>query len=503
MSVFDARPPDGRIHTVADPLRRSSLRLLGVAAAVVIAGCGSASRALPKAPAQPPPTYSIQSHPSPVAHAAPGGPAHIAVIVMENEEYGSVLGSRSAPFINSVADRYALATGMYAVTHPSLPNYLALTGGSTFGISSDCTGCRVGATSLVDQLQAAHLSWRGYMEDLPHACFTGSSAGEYAKKHDPFAYYTRIVSKPEQCANIVPLTRLSPDERRGTLPRFLWITPNLCHDMHDCPLPAPARGSPCPPTTTPSCRRSRTCSGWVGCVAPRAPAPPRSRRCSPGAEAMRRLIVNADDFGLTEGVTQGILAAHVGGIVTSTSLMVDAPGAEHAAALAREHPRLSVGLHFVDDGPDLDQPGHAEREFARQLERFRALTGSEPTHVDSHHHVHIARMPTFAALVEPLGVPLRGDGRVRYLGAFFAHPQRGVVDHDRIRPPFLLALLEREATSAFSELGCHPGRVTEDLHSSYGPEREIEVATLTEAGLPERIEALGLTLVSYQDCGAG
>jgi hypothetical protein len=210
---------------VADPLRRSSRWLLGVAAAVLLAACGTASKALP-----------IQRHPSPIAHAAPGGPAHIAVIVMENEEYGSVVGSRSAPFINSLARRYALATAMYAITHPSLPNYLALTGGSTFGISSDCTDCSVrGATSIVDQLEAAHLSWRAYMEDLPTGrCFTGAGAGEYAKKHNPFAYYTRIVSNPSRCANIVPLSRLSADERRGTLPRFLWISPNLCHDMHDC-----------------------------------------------------------------------------------------------------------------------------------------------------------------------------------------------------------------------------------------------------------------------------
>ena len=214
---------------------------------------------------------------------------------------------------------------------------------------------------------------------------------------------------------------------------------------------------------------------------------------------MRRLIINADDFGLTEGVNQGIIAAHVSGVVTSTSLMVDFPGAVRAAELMHEHPELSVGLHFVDDTPELDQPGRAEAEFARQLERFRTLTGVEPTHVDSHHHVHVKRISRFVPLVEPLGVPLRGDGQVRYLGAFFGHPEPGMIDHDRIRPAFLLALLGDEATAEVTELGCHPGRVTDELRSSYTAEREIEIATLTEPGLRERIEELGLTLSSFHD----
>jgi predicted glycoside hydrolase/deacetylase ChbG (UPF0249 family) len=215
---------------------------------------------------------------------------------------------------------------------------------------------------------------------------------------------------------------------------------------------------------------------------------------------LRRLIVNADDFGMTAGVTEGILDAHVRGIVTSTSLMVDGVAAEHAAALASENPELSVGLHFVDDTPALDDPAHAAREFEAQLSRFRALMGREPTHVDSHHHVHVKRMSTFAPLVEPLGVPLRGDGQVRYLGAFFGHPRPGVVDHDRIREPFLLKLLgEIRPEQGFSELGCHPGRVTEDLASSYTGEREIELGTLTHPDLPARIETLGLTLAGYHD----
>jgi hypothetical protein len=206
--------------------RRTSGRvrphIAAIATMIALTACGSGT-ALP-----------VQHRPSPVARAPSGPPAHIAVIVMENEEYGGIIGSPSAPYINSLADRYALATGMYAISHPSLPNYLALTGGSTFGIDSDCTDCTVGATSIVDELERAHLSWGAYMEDLPRPCFTGGSASEYAKKHDPFAYYTRITTSAARCANIVPLTRLYTDERDATLPRFIWLTPNLCHDMHDC-----------------------------------------------------------------------------------------------------------------------------------------------------------------------------------------------------------------------------------------------------------------------------
>jgi len=192
----------------------------------LLAGACGAQSATKSAP--------IQTRPPPPARLSTGPTTHVAVIVMENEEYGSVIGSPAAPFINRLANSYALARGMYAISHPSLPNYLALTGGSTFGISSDCTDCSIKATSIVDQLNHAHLSWKGYMEGLPHPCFTGPSAGDYAKKHDPFVYYTRITSDPASCDRVVPFSRLGTDERTGALPRFAWITPNLCHDMHDC-----------------------------------------------------------------------------------------------------------------------------------------------------------------------------------------------------------------------------------------------------------------------------
>jgi hypothetical protein len=154
---------------------------------------------------------------------------------MENAEYGSVVGASGARFITDLAHRYGLATQDYAITHPSLPNYLALTGGSTHGITSDCTGCRVPGAGLAGQLSSHGISWRAYMEDYPRPCFQGASAGEYAKKHDPFLYY-RAIAGAAACHDVVPFSALRAAISARRLPRFAWITPNLCHDMHDCSL---------------------------------------------------------------------------------------------------------------------------------------------------------------------------------------------------------------------------------------------------------------------------
>lgn len=208
---------------------------------------------------------------------------------------------------------------------------------------------------------------------------------------------------------------------------------------------------------------------------------------------MRRLVVNADDFGLAHGVNDGIIEGHVSGIVTSTSLMVLRPAAGQAAELATGHPELSVGLHFEDDGTaDLDDPGQAEHAFYAQLERFRELVGRDPTHVDSHHHVHARPIAAFRSLVAPLGVPLRHDGRVSYIGGFWGQPDLG-----HVRRPFLRQLVEGEAVDGFSELGCHPARITDDLRSSYLHERAVELQTLTDPGLREELESTGVRLVSF------
>jgi phosphatidylinositol-3-phosphatase len=162
--------------------------------------------------------------------------SHIAIVIMENQEFGSVIGNRAAPYLNHLADTGALATASYAVSHPSLPNYLALTGGSTFAIDSDCTDCHIAARNLVDELEAARISWKAYMQGMPRPCFTGASSGLYAKKHDPFIYYDDIRLNPRRCAHVVPGAQLDSDLAAGVMPRFAWITPNLCNDMHDCEM---------------------------------------------------------------------------------------------------------------------------------------------------------------------------------------------------------------------------------------------------------------------------
>jgi chitin disaccharide deacetylase len=217
---------------------------------------------------------------------------------------------------------------------------------------------------------------------------------------------------------------------------------------------------------------------------------------------MRLLVVNADDFGLSEGVNAGIIEAHTDGIVTSASLMVGRPGAEQAAALARRHPRLSVGLHFAPpDSVDLDDPAQAGAELCRQVERFGELIGAFPTHVDSHHHVHAEgeRLSTFDELLRPLGVALRHAGQVAYIGGFYAQWEEGVTDLDHVRRPFLLELIDTEVLDGVTELACHPARITGDFSSSYLEEREVELRTLTERGLREEIESRGVQLVGHGD----
>ncbi len=158
------------------------------------------------------------------------------VIVFENKAPAAVLGNSDAPTFNSLASRNTVLSSYGSITHPSLPNYLALVSGSTHGISSDCTSCLVSGPSLADTLQRAHRTWKTYAEGLPRPGYTGCCSGRYAKKHVPFLYFRRVVSSPARLRRVVPLSRLSRDLAAGRLPDFSLVVPDLCHDMHDCPV---------------------------------------------------------------------------------------------------------------------------------------------------------------------------------------------------------------------------------------------------------------------------
>jgi hypothetical protein len=164
----------------------------------------------------------------------PARDSHVFVIVLENHEYDEVFDSPEAPFLNGLARREVWAAYYYAVDHPSLPNYLSLLGGSTFGISANCTECPARGPNLALQLSRAGFSWRAYMGGMPRPCFGGAEAGDYVKRHNPFMYFPSIARSPDRCNEVVPASRLEADLRAHTLPAFGWLSPDLCDDGHDC-----------------------------------------------------------------------------------------------------------------------------------------------------------------------------------------------------------------------------------------------------------------------------
>jgi phospholipase C len=151
----------------------------------------------------------------------------VFLVVMENKSYGEAM---AVPYTAQLASQYQVATGYHAVSHPSLPNYLALAGGSTYGITDD--GYHpLPAGGIGHQLSGAGIPWRAYMEGMTAGCI--NSPSPYALKHNPFAYFGGACP-PE----VVPFTRLDQDLAgpAEAMPHFAWVTPDLCHDTHDCPV---------------------------------------------------------------------------------------------------------------------------------------------------------------------------------------------------------------------------------------------------------------------------
>jgi chitin disaccharide deacetylase len=231
-------------------------------------------------------------------------------------------------------------------------------------------------------------------------------------------------------------------------------------------------------------------------------------------DSKRSLIVNADDFGLSEGVNRGIIEAHERGIVTSASLMVVKPAAAAAADYGREHPRFSLGLHLdlgewaYDGGAwvlvyqiiPLDDHALVAGELERQLGDFRRLVGRDPTHLDSHQHVHLDEPVRSAALelARRLDVPLRHfSAGIPYCGQFYGQTARGLPLPEAITVESLIAILT-DLPPGLTELGCHPGRGT-GAESPYGAERSTEVDVLCDPGVRTHLDAEGIELRSFLD----
>lgn len=152
-------------------------------------------------------------------------PRHVFLIVMENKSADEAL---SGQFTASLAAKYGVARNYHAVSHPSVPNYLALTSGSTWGLHDDSYHV-LAKQDLGTQLTKAGVPWRAYMEGLGDAGCLDSPV-PYDPGHNPFAYYGGACP-----ANVVPFTAFAGDLGANT-PRFSWITPDMCHDTHNCPV---------------------------------------------------------------------------------------------------------------------------------------------------------------------------------------------------------------------------------------------------------------------------
>lgn len=256
---------------------------------------------------------------------------------------------------------------------------------------------------------------------------------------------------------------------------------------------------------------------------------------------MKRLIVNADDLGRSRGVDLGIVAAFEHGIVTATTLMANAPGAEHAAELARAHPELDVGVHLVltyarplsdpalipslveRDGSfprspsailGLDRVDRDEAlvEYRAQYARARGLLGSGPSHLDTHHWVHDEPALEWAIgeLARETGAVVRQHDaaqreRLRARGARTPDSFCRAFQHGHnVEVASLLKILEAIAGdgAGTTELMCHPGQAGDSellTTSGYARERPVELATLTSPAVREAVERHGLTLSTFRD----
>lgn len=229
----------------------------------------------------------------------------------------------------------------------------------------------------------------------------------------------------------------------------------------------------------------------------------------------RFLIVNADDLGLCDSANEGVFAAHQRGIVTSATLMVRQPAAAAAVRKAASLPSLAVGLHLdlgewaYVDGEWTEAYRHCDTHSAdaidsecrAQVELFRSLVGRDPSHLDSHQHVHLSEPAAgvIAALATELQIPLRSR-EVRYEGGFYGQDGKGAPYPETIAPPALLSLIA-SLPPGWTEFGCHPA--AGPVPSSYDAERRTELETLCDPRVRAGLLDAGIELRSFLDLARG
>lgn len=213
------------VWTMAGMRTRSVLTALVTGLVMVLAGLSACSS---KGPTPDPDAGgpSVATRPGVLPRAD-----HVMVVIFENKDAEQVVGSPDAPFLTSLARAGAIFTDSHGVAHPSQPNYIALLSGSTHGVTDDSCPQRLSGPSLPGLLLAAGDTVTGYSEDLPHSGFTGCHSGGYVRKHNPWVDFPDLPPAVNQ-----PLSALPRDYAR--LPTVSFVIPNLCHDMHDCPVSA-------------------------------------------------------------------------------------------------------------------------------------------------------------------------------------------------------------------------------------------------------------------------
>jgi acid phosphatase len=178
---------------------------------------------------------NLTKPPDPIPNKVPADSRpRVYLIMFENQEFEKLVGNPHAPYINSLAQQYAVATNYYANTHPSIGDYFMLTTGSM--VTNDLYYAEVyDGDNLARLLGQQGITWKAYLESLPSVGYQNDRAYPYVKSHNPFAYFSDIHFIAEQDDNMVPLTQMNADIASDSLPSFVYIVPNQQDNMHDCP----------------------------------------------------------------------------------------------------------------------------------------------------------------------------------------------------------------------------------------------------------------------------